>query len=546
MPSADPITLELYRHRFAGIAEEMGVTLRRTSYSPNIKERLDYSCALFDGEGWMVAQAAHIPVHLGAMPASVAAALAAFPYWSPGDVVLLNDPYAGGSHLPDITMISPVFLEEANCELRIASDGANASQLATRNSQSPSFFIASRAHHADVGGMSPGSLPLSTEIYQEGIIIPPVKVYEAGQVVEGVLGLILRNVRTPDERRGDLAAQRAAHAVGEMRLLELVERFGGDEVQAYAGYLMEYSERLTRAAISEWPDGKYTFEDVIEFVQPEGVTLTPIRVAATIAGETIAFDFTGTADAIHASLNAPLAVTQSACYYVVRALAGDTVPVNSGCFAPVTVTAPLGCLVNAQPPSAVAGGNVETSQRVTDAVLGALAKALPDRVAAAGQGTMNNCTMGGKRADGSPWAYYETLGGGMGAHPDGDGLSGAHVHMSNTLNTPVEALEMAYPLRLVRYELRRRSGGAGQHRGGDGLIREYELLGETTVTVLSDRRVVGPWGLAGGASGATGRNLLIHPDGREEELPGKFSHRLAAGSRLRIETPGGGGWGVSR
>jgi len=543
----DPITLELYRHRFAGIAEEMGVTLRRTSYSPNIKERLDYSCALFDGGGRMVAQAAHIPVHLGAMPASVAAALAAFDHWSPGDVVLLNDPYAGGSHLPDITMISPVFLPGARGEARIARGEADSSQLAPRPSPLPAFFIASRAHHADVGGMSPGSLPLSTEIYQEGIIIPPVKVYESGQVVEGVLGLILRNVRTPDERRGDLAAQRAAHAVGEMRLLELVERFGAAEVSAYAGHLLAYSERLTRAAISGWPDGAYTFEDMIEFVQLEGVTLTPIRVTATIDGETIAFDFSGTADAIHASLNAPLAVTQSACYYVVRALTeggGGEIPVNSGCFAPVTVTAPLGCLVNAQPPSAVAGGNVETSQRVTDVVLGALAKALPDRVAAAGQGTMNNCTMGGKRADGSPWAYYETLGGGMGAHPLGDGLSGAHVHMSNTLNTPVEALEMAYPLRLVRYELRRGSGGTGQHRGGDGLIREYELLGETTVTVLSERRVVGPWGLAGGSPGATGRNTLIHPDGREEELPGKFSRRLAASSRLRIETPGGGGWGL--
>ena len=554
MNRPDPITLELYRHRFSGIAEEMGVTLRRTSYSPNIKERLDYSCALFDGQGRMVSQAAHIPVHLGAMPASVAAALAAFDRWDPGDVVLLNDPYAGGSHLPDITMISPVFYPHPSPPPSQGREQNPESPVAVR--QSPAFFIASRAHHADVGGMSPGSLPLSTEIYQEGIIIPPVKVYAAGQAVEGVLALILRNVRTPDERRGDLAAQRAAHAVGEMRLLELVERFGAEEVTAYASHLLVYSERLTRAAIREWPDGSYSFEDVIELVEPEGVTLTPIRVTANITGDRVHFDFTGTADAIHASLNAPLSVTQSACYYVVRALTetptpalphsrgGSEIPVNAGCFAPVTVSAPPGCLVNAQPPSAVAGGNVETSQRITDVVLGALAQALPDRVAAAGQGTMNNCTMGGKRADGSPWAYYETLGGGMGAHPAGDGLSGAHVHMSNTLNTPVEALEMAYPLRLVRYQLRRGSGGAGQHRGGDGLIREYELLGETTVTVLSERRVVGPWGLAGGGVGAKGRNLLIHPDGREEELPGKFSRRLAAGSRLRIETPGGGGWGV--
>lgn len=550
MHRPDPITLELYRHRFAGIAEEMGVTLRRTSYSPNIKERLDYSCALFDGQGQMVAQAAHIPVHLGAMPASVAAALAAFSHWSPGDVVLLNDPYAGGSHLPDITMISPVFLEDDKMtgwqgDKVTCADHLTLSPI---HPVTPSFFIASRAHHADVGGMSPGSLPLSTEIYQEGIIIPPVKIYEAGQLVEGVLRLILRNVRTPGEREGDLAAQRAAHTVGEKRLLELVERFGPEEVRVYADHLLAYSERLTRAAIRAWPDGDYSFVDMIEFVQPQGTTLTPIRVTAHVRGETVTFDFTGTADAIQSSLNAPLAVTQSACYYVVRALmemgqGGGEIPVNSGCFAPVTVIAPPGCLVNAQPPAAVAGGNVETSQRVTDVVLGALAQALPDGVAAAGQGSMNNCTMGGKRADGSAWAYYETLGGGMGAHPAGDGLSGAHVHMSNTLNTPVEALEMAYPLRLVRYELRRGSGGRGQHRGGDGLIREYELLGETTVTVLSERRIVAPWGLAGGNPGATGRNLLIHPDGREEELLGKFSQRLAAGSRLRIETPGGGGFG---
>ena len=325
----DPITLELYRHRFAGIAEEMGVTLRRTSYSPNIKERLDYSCALFDRQGRMVAQAAHIPVHLGAMPASVAAALDAFPHWSPGDVVLLNDPYAGGSHLPDITMISPVFLGDWGLEIGDLGDGSNL-QSPIPNPQSPSFFIASRAHHADVGGMSPGSLPLSTEIYQEGIIIPPVKVYAAGQVVEGVLGLILRNVRTPDERRGDLAAQRAAHAVGEKRLLELVQRFGVAEVTDYANHLMAYSERLTRAAIREWPDGAYAFEDVIEVAGAQGVMLTPIRVTATIDGETIHFDFTGTADAIHASLNAPLAVTQSACYYVVRALDVDAIPVKSG------------------------------------------------------------------------------------------------------------------------------------------------------------------------------------------------------------------------
>ena len=548
----DPITLELYRHRFSGIAEEMGITLQRTSYSPNIKERLDFSCALFDASGRLVAQAAHIPAHLGAMPDSVAAALAVFDEWQPGDVVLLNDPYCGGSHLPDITMISPVFLDETQGEHRGESEEerterhTSRSTLLTPHSSQlggPQFFAASRAHHADVGGMSPGSLPLSTELYQEGIIIPPLKLYEAGELVGAVLELILRNVRTPDERRGDLAAQRAAHAVGDRRLHELAARHGSAELLAYAEHLLAYSERLTRAAIRGWPQGRYTFEDSIESVVDGQTTPAPIRVTATVSGETVTFDFTGTCPTIHGSLNAPLSVTRSACYYVVRCLVGEDVPVNGGCFAPVRVEAPLGCLVNARSPAAVAGGNVETSQRITDVVLGALAQALPERIAAAGQGTMNNCTMGGENADGSPWTYYETLGGGMGAHPLGDGFSGAHVHMSNTLNTPVEALELAYPLRLTRYHLRRGSGGAGQHRGGDGIVREYEILRPTTATILSERRAIAPWGLAGGSAAAPGRNVLIDTDGSEEELSSKVTRRLRPGQRLRIETPGGGGWG---
>lgn len=531
----DPITLELYRHRFSGIAEEMGITLRRTSFSPNIKERLDFSCAVFDGSGQMVAQAAHIPVHLGAMPASVQAALDTFRSWAPGDVVVLNDPYQGGSHLPDITMISPVFV-----------DDPGSGQTDIQGADSPLFFVASRAHHADVGGMSPGSLPLSTELYQEGIIIPPVKLYEVGQVNDGVLRLILRNVRTPDERRGDLAAQRASHAVGERRLRQLMAEHGVDEVIAYAGHLLAYSERLTRAAIADWPKGEFTFEDVIELTEAGQTTLVPIRVTARIAETDVTFDFTGTAPSIQSSLNAVESVTRSACYYVVRCLVGEVmgeVPVNGGCFAPVSIVAPTGCLVNARPPAAVAGGNVETSQRITDVVIGALALAMPDRLPAAGQGTMNNVTMGGKTLDGRPWAYYETIGGGMGAAPGGDGLSGAHVHMSNTLNTPVEALEMAYPLRLVQYTLRRDSGGQGRHRGGEGIVREYELLAPATVTMLSERRTVAPWGAAGGRPGAMGRNTLIHRDGREEPLSAKFTRWFAPGERLRIETPGGGGWG---
>jgi N-methylhydantoinase B len=520
----DPITLELYRHRFAGVAEEMGVTLRRTGYSPNIKERLDFSCAVFDGDGRLVAQAAHIPVHLGAMPASVAAAMRAFPNWSAGDLVILNDPYQGGTHLPDITTISPVFTEN--------NDG----------SDRPDFFVASRAHHADVGGMTPGSLPLSTEIYQEGVIIPPIKLYEAGRLNEAVLRLLLRNVRTPDERRGDLSAQRAAHSIGERRLRELMAAHGRAEVLDYVGHLQAYSERLTRAVIATWPDGSYVFEDVMEWIEDDRLNLIPIRVTVQIAGDNVTFDFTGSAPAVHGSLNAVLSVTQAACWYVVRCLVGDEVPVNAGCFAPARVIAPAGSIVNALPPSAVAAGNVETSQRIVDVVLGALAQALPERIPAASQGTMNNLTIGGQLPDGSPYAYYETIAGGMGAAPDAPGLSGVHTHMTNTLNTPVEALETAFPLRVKRYALRGNSGGTGRHRGGAGIIREYELLAPATVTLLSERRTVAPWGLAGGGEGARGRTVLIHPDGAEEELPSKFTRHLSRDTRLRLETPGGGGW----
>jgi len=519
MSNADPILLELYRHRFEGIAEEMGGTLRRTSYSPNIKERLDFSCAVFDADGGLVAQAAHIPVHLGAMPASVRAALDAVNTWRPGDIVVLNDPYAGGTHLPDVTMVSPVFVED-----------------------DPAFFAASRAHHADVGGMTPGSLPLATELVQEGLVIPPVKLYEEDEPNEALMQLILRNVRTPDERRGDLAAQRAAHEVGERRLQELATAHGPDEVTAYARYLQSYSERRIRAALSDWPDGTYTFEDTLELADDDAAT---IRVTATIDGDAVTFAFDGTAPADEGNLNAVLPITESACYYVVQGLTGGEIPVNGGSLAPVTVTAPEGTIVNTDPPHAVAGGNVETSQRIVDVVLGALSKALPDAVPAAGQGTMNNLTIGGEQPDGSSFAYYETIGGGMGASAEQEGLGGVHVHMTNTLNTPIEALEQAYPFRVATYRLRDGSGGAGRHRGGNGLVRVYELLVPVTVTMLSTRRTDGPWGRDGGDRGAPGRNVLVHPDGTEETLPGHFSRRLPAGSRLRIETPGGGGFGVA-
>lgn len=520
MPSLNPITLELYRHRFAGIAEEMGEALRRTGYSPNIKERLDYSCALFDGEGRLVAQAAHIPVHLGAMPESVAAARAAVARWQPGDIVILNDPFQGGTHLPDITLVAPVFLE---------------------GREEPAFFVANRAHHADIGGMSPGSLPLSSEIFQEGLIIPPLKLAEAGHLNESLIQLILRNVRTPEERRGDLEAQIAACRLGERRLVELAASLGKAQVLEYAGHLLSYSERRACAAIATWPDGVFEAEDQLEIEGSEAV----IRVRSTIENGAVRFDFSGTSPQLpNSSLNAVGSIARSACYYVVLCLLDD-VPSNGGAFAPVEVLAPEGSLVNARPPAAVAGGNVETSQRIVDVVLRSLASALPDRIPASSQGTMNNLTIGGLRPDGTPFTYYETIGGGGGASAAGDGLSGAQVHMTNTLNTPVEALERAFPLRIRRYALRSGSGGSGMQRGGDGLVREYEFLAPATVTMLSERRAIAPAGLAGGEDGATGRNVLISADGRETVLGAKFSRRFQGGERLRVETPGGGGYGVS-
>jgi N-methylhydantoinase B len=528
----DPITLEIFKNLFISVAEEMGVTLGRTAFSPNIKERRDFSCACFLGNGDMIAQAAHIPVHLGAMPASVRAALEAFDTWAPGDLVVLNDPYLGGTHLPDITMVSPVMM-----------DGA----------ESPSFFVASRAHHADVGGMSPGSMPLATEIYQEGIIIPPVKLARAGQTDQAVQRLILRNVRTPVERRGDLAAQMAAHQVGECRLKEIVARYGLGETLRYAHGLLAYAERLTRAAINHIPDGVYEFSDEMD---DEGIPdrqaqarpdLHPgpqIRVTVTVAGDTMTVDFGGSSPAVRGPLNAVRAITESATWYVARCVAGADIPANSGTFAPVRVIVPKGSFLDAKPPHAVAGGNVETSQRIVDAVLGALAKALPDRIPAASLGTMNNITVGGYDSEKeAPFAYYETVGGGAGAGPSCAGLSGVHVHMTNTLNTPVEALEYAYPCRVRRYAIRKGSGGAGQHRGGDGLIREIEFLCPSTVTILSERRRTAPYGLQGGKPGARGRNVLLR-DGQETELAGKAEIRVAAGDLLSLRTPGGGGWGT--
>jgi N-methylhydantoinase B len=515
----DPILLEVFKNRFASIAEEMGMVLRRTAYSPNIKERLDFSCAIFDAQGRMIAQAAHIPVHLGAMPISVATAIEQIEF-APGDVVILNDPFHGGSHLPDITLITPVFLQPAQ---RFG-------------------FVASRAHHADVGGMTPGSMPLSQEIFQEGVIIPPLKLIEQGQLNESLLRLLLANVRTGAERSGDLRAQLAANRKGVERVNEVIDRYGLAKVSHYIAGLLEYAERMTRRLIAKLPDGQYQFQD---FMDGDGIEPEPVQIAVTVTieGDEAIVDFSGSASQVKGSINTVYAVTVSAVYYVFRALIGLDIPANSGCLAPIQVIAPAGTVVNACPPASVAGGNVETSQRIVDTLLGALAQAGPERVPAASQGTMNNLMIGGwDPVRKSFYTYYETIGGGMGAGPVAPGADAIHSHMTNTLNTPVEALEYAYPFRIRRYEIRRGSGGAGQQPGGNGIRREVELLHDSQVTLLTERRRFTPYGLLGGEPGQTGQNLLSRKN-KEVELPGKTTLTLQAGDVLRIETPGGGGYG---
>ncbi|HLJ35287.1 MAG TPA: hydantoinase B/oxoprolinase family protein [Ktedonobacteraceae bacterium] len=519
----NPISLEIFRGALTAIAEEMGVVLTRSSYSPNIKERRDFSCALFDAQGRLIAQAAHIPVHLGAMPDSVAAALAVFDHFAPGDIIALNDPFLGGSHLPDITLIAPMY-------------------TSIEGEQHLIGFAANRAHHSDVGGMSAGSMPLATEIYQEGVIIPPTKLWEAGQLNAPLLAIILRNVRTPHERRGDLAAQVAANRTAVRRLQELVVRWGLPALEAHVDALIAYAQRITEATIEAIPDGTYSFTD---FLDDDGIGNTPIAITATITvhGNTLTVDFTGSSPQVRGNVNTVASVAKSATYYVVRCLMPEDAPMNSGTFAPVTVIAPRETVVNARPPAAVAQGNVETSQRITDVLFGALASALPGVIPAASQGTMNNITAGGidPRTQ-QPFAYYETMGGGMGARPGSDGLSGVHTHMSNTLNTPVEAFEYAYPMRITRYQLRTDSGGKGVTRGGDGLIREIAFEVPTDITLLTERRRLAPYGLQGGQSGERGENRLLH-EGNETVLPGKVHFQAQPGDRLTIASPGGGGRG---
>ena len=517
--SVDAISLEVFRSLFTSIADEMGETLRRASFSPNIKERLDFSCAVFDAQARMVAQAAHIPVHLGSMPASVETAVRAFEDFHEGDVVVLNDPWGGGTHLPDITMVSPVF---AGSRLE--------------------YFVASRAHHADVGGMTPGSLPLSTEIYQEGIIIPPVKLMYNGWLSEGLLALITANSRNPEERIGDLEAQLASHRVGMERMKDLMIRHGLQRVREHADALMAYSQRMTEAVIEAIPDGEYRHEDALE---GDGQREYRIPICATlrVQGRRMKVDFAGSAPQVQGNLNAVSAIVRSATWYCIRLLAEEDVPVNYGCFRPVEVTTPPHSLLEPDFPAGVAVGNTETSQRIADTVLGALAQALPGRIPAASCGTMSNFVCGGLQ-DGRQYVYYETIGGGHGGGPQGPGISGRHAHMTNTLNTPVEALEQELPIRVLEYCLREGSGGAGRHAGGEGIRRRYEFLNPTTLAINSERRIYPPWGLAGGEPGACGSNRLLR-DGQEHMLGGKYVGELLAGDIVTVETPGGGGWGAA-
>ena len=521
MKTVDPIELELFKNVFVAISEEMAAVLGRTALSPNIKERKDFSCALFDRNGGTLAQGSHIPVHLGAMPLSVQAALDSVAF-EKGDLVILNDPYRGGTHLPDITCISPVF---------------RGGQL--------HFFVANRAHHSDVGGMTPGSMPLATELFQEGLIIPPLKLYSRGRLNRDVFELLLANVRTPEERRGDLLAQVAANEIGRARLEDAVGRFGMGKVRLYAGLIQDYSERFLRETLREIPDGEYEFADLLD---DDGISDRPIRIAVRISirGDRAVIDFGGSAPQTSGGVNANFAVTCSAVLYVFRCLVEEDIPFNTGLMRPLEIRAPKGSIVNAEFPAACAGGNVETSQRIVDVLLGALAKALPRHIPAASQGTMNNIAFGGYDPERKRhFAYYETIGGGMGAGSDAAGLNGVHTHMTNSLNTPIEALENYLPLKILKYGLRKGSGGRGARRGGEGIVREYEFHVPVDLTVISERRRFAPYGARGGGPGAMGRNSIVSR-GRTNVVGSKVNVKLGPGDVLRIETPGGGGHGKPR
>jgi N-methylhydantoinase B len=552
MKKFDPTTLEIYRALYTSVAEEMGIALRRTSFSPNIKERRDYSCAVFDSSGRVIAQGDHMPVHLGSMPMAVAAALREV-QMEPGDVVAVNDPFAGGTHLPDVTLVMPVSREQWALGSRRISEAKNQAkalgkyrrkQLPTAHRSLPTlFYVANRAHHADIGGATPGSMGLATDIYGEGVRIPPIRIVRGGEICRDVMKLILANVRSNEERRADFEAQIGSLKTGATRLLEIVERRGPREAGEYASHLISYSARLMRHAIAAIPDGSYVAADALD---DDGISdgEVPIRVRVTIKADRARVDFTGSSPQVAGALNAVEAITVSAVSYVFRCLLGDDVPASAGLIEPIEVIAPEGTVVNARHPASVAGGNVETSQRIVDVVFKALAQAIPDRIPAASQGTMNNLTIGGfDQRTGAEFSYYETVAGGMGARPELDGMSATHTHMTNSLNTPAEALEYSYPLRVREYRIRKGSGGKGRHKGGDGSVREIEVLAPARMALLSDRRKRAPYGLQGGDDGEVGRAFIIRRNGSREQLASKGSWDLQPGDRVRIETPSGGGFG---
>ncbi len=515
------IDIEVTNKMLTAIAEEMGIVLRKASFSPNIKERRDFSCAIFDARGNLLAQAAHIPVHLGAMPLTVKEMLGRFDF-EPGDVIITNDPFLGGTHLPDITLMSGVFVPGTN---------------------RPFFYLVARAHHADVGGATPGSMPLTRKFEDEGVLIRPVYLRRRGKLETGVLSSLLSQVRNPEERKGDLDAQLASIFRGERRLLELVEHVGEKDLENRFAGLLDYGERVMKQAIGDIPDGTYLFEDSLD---DDGLNNrpVPIRVEVKVMGERAIVDFSKSSDQVPTGLNTVRSVTVSAVYYVFFCLVGPGYPYNGGSLRPLTVITRPGSLLDAQYPAPVVAGNVETSQRIVDCLLGALSKAIPARIPAASCGSMNNIAIGGRLPDGGEFTYYETIGGGMGARPGADGLSGIQTHMTNTLNTPIEALEQNYPFLIEEYSLRRGSGGKGKYMGGQGIIRKYRFLALATVTLLTERRRLAPYGLNGGGSGMRGLNLF-RPKGGEKskKIPSKAHVKVYPGDIVEIRTPGGGGWG---
>lgn len=519
----DAITLEVLRNALESVAEEMGAVLKLTSYSPNIKERMDASCAVFDRDAQLVAQAEHVPVHLGAMLRAVSRIVADIEPLEEGDVVVVNDPFVNGAHLPDISLVAPVFLEG-----RLAG------------------YVSNRAHHSDVGGMEPGSMPgNSRSVYQEGLIIPTVLLYRRGVLQRDIMRMILANVRTPEERRGDLNAQLSSLRVGERRLQEIAARYGVGTLLAGFDAIMDYAERRMRRRLAELPAGIYRTEDMLD---DDGAGTSPvlIRLAVTVSRERLVLDFTGSAPQLPGNVNAVQPMAWSGSFFAIKLLADPSLPVNAGTFRPVEVILPEDCFLDAQSPAAVCAGNTETTQRVADTVLRAFAQMAPDRIPAASQGTMNLISIGGRDPrNGRAYTYIETIAGGQGGRPMGPGQDGVQCNMTNTMNTPVESLEITYPLRVERYELREGSPGQGRHRGGMGVVRTLRVLGhDARISLQGDRRLRGPYGLHGGTDGAPGRNRVRLADGTEHAKPGKTSFTLGADDQIIVETPGGGGWGA--